>query len=409
MGGLDCQLQDRGGAAHGARVRVPDREPGHASARGAGLAATVWRLSYSAEQHEAMTVRCALALFPVRCFAFAAVVCSRSSESTRTTAPYGAWASPLDGRARHRAGRCASVTSPSTARTSTGRRAGPPRRANVVVRRTRDGRTLDVTPGRLQRALAGARVRRRRDGGAQAATFTSRTSRTSGCTGSRGGGDPTRSHRPAISTRTCAWTRRGRRLLAVREDHRQGDAEPPAAIVAVPRRRSEGERPGVVLVSGADFYSDPIVSPDGGTLAWLQWNHPNMPWDGTELWTAPFKADGTLGPRRKIAGGADESVFQPEWSPDGVLYFVSDRTGWWNLYRLSGGRTRRSAAPPIDRAAASDGGRVRQAAVDLLDGHLRLRRRAPHRRQLRAGRPLEARPSSRPTRCDGSPWRALST
>jgi dipeptidyl aminopeptidase/acylaminoacyl peptidase len=134
------------------------------------------------------------------------------------------------------------------------------------------------------------------------------------------------------------------RLVAVREDHRKGDAEPPAAIVAVDIARADrakgaadGSAAGTVLVSGADFYSDPVVSPDGAALAWLQWNHPNMPWDGTELWTAPIGADGLLGPKTRVAGSADESIFQPEWSPDGVLYFVSDRTGWWNLYRASEG------------------------------------------------------------------------
>jgi dipeptidyl aminopeptidase/acylaminoacyl peptidase len=94
--------------------------------------------------------------------------------------------------------------------------------------------------------------------------------------------------------------------------------------------------PGEVLVAGADFYSDPIVSPDGKYLAWLQWNHPNMPWDGTELWVAVITPDGSIGSREQIAGGIDESIFQPEWSPDGALSFVSDRTGWWNLYRWSG-------------------------------------------------------------------------
>jgi dipeptidyl aminopeptidase/acylaminoacyl peptidase len=91
--------------------------------------------------------------------------------------------------------------------------------------------------------------------------------------------------------------------------------------------------PGPVLVEGADFYSDPIVSPDGKFLAWLQWNHPNMPWDGTELHVAVINPDGSIGSREKVAGGPEESIFQPEWSPDGALYFVSDRTGWWNLYR----------------------------------------------------------------------------
>jgi dipeptidyl aminopeptidase/acylaminoacyl peptidase len=89
-----------------------------------------------------------------------------------------------------------------------------------------------------------------------------------------------------------------------------------------------------VLVSGSDFYGAPRLSPDGRHLAWLAWNHPNMPWDGTELWLGDILADGAVGNRRLVAGGPDESVFQPEWSPDGMLYFVSDRSGWWNLYRL---------------------------------------------------------------------------
>lgn len=108
------------------------------------------------------------------------------------------------------------------------------------------------------------------------------------------------------------------RLIGVREQNNVN------TIAAIPDR---------VLVEGADFYSDPVVSPDGKFLAWLQWHHPNMPWDGTELWVAAFNADGSLGVRERVAGGAAESIFQPEWSPDNALYFVSDRTGWWNLYR----------------------------------------------------------------------------
>ncbi|MEY4095321.1 MAG: hypothetical protein RLZZ53_2520 [Acidobacteriota bacterium] len=111
------------------------------------------------------------------------------------------------------------------------------------------------------------------------------------------------------------------RLIGVRE--RDGDN----AIVSIP---------GEVLVEGADFYSDPIVSPDGRFLAWLEWRHPNMPWDGTELWVALLKSDGSIGAREHVAGGRSESIFQPEWAPDGRLYFVSDRTGWWNLYRWDG-------------------------------------------------------------------------
>ena len=126
---------------------------------------------------------------------------------------------------------------------------------------------------------------------------------------------------------------RRNRIVCVREDHR-GEGEAVNAIVALDLDAG-GE--GDVLVAGSDFYAYPAVSPDGTAMAWLSWNHPNMPWDETELWTADVRADGTLGAAVKVAGARGESVFQPEWSPDGVLYFVSDRTGWWNLYRLRGG------------------------------------------------------------------------
>jgi dipeptidyl aminopeptidase/acylaminoacyl peptidase len=98
-----------------------------------------------------------------------------------------------------------------------------------------------------------------------------------------------------------------------------------------------GSDGGQVIVSGNDFYSSPRLSPDGSRLAWLTWNHPNMPWDGTELWVGELQPDGSLGQSEQVAGSIDESIFQPEWSPDGVLHFVSDRTGWWNLYRWRAG------------------------------------------------------------------------
>jgi dipeptidyl aminopeptidase/acylaminoacyl peptidase len=124
-----------------------------------------------------------------------------------------------------------------------------------------------------------------------------------------------------------------RRLIAVREDHTTDDHEPANTIVAVPLDAEREENGGEVLASGYDFYSSPRVSPDGRFLAWLAWRHPNMPWDGTELWVGEFGDDGTLARTRRVAGGEDESIFQPEWSPAGVLHFVSDRSGWWNLYR----------------------------------------------------------------------------
>jgi dipeptidyl aminopeptidase/acylaminoacyl peptidase len=124
-----------------------------------------------------------------------------------------------------------------------------------------------------------------------------------------------------------------RRLFAVREDHTTGASEAVNSLVALDWN---GEHDAIVVASGNDFYSSPKVSPDGGRLAWLTWNHPNMPWDGTELWVAELDAEGRVRSSRRIAGSRTESIYQPEWSPGGELYFVSDRSDWWNLYRARG-------------------------------------------------------------------------
>ena len=123
------------------------------------------------------------------------------------------------------------------------------------------------------------------------------------------------------------------RLVAVREDHTHAGREPANGLVGIDLESGE-ER---MLASGSDFYSSPRLSPDGRRLAWLAWNHPNMPWDGTEMWVAGLDGDGMPADPEMVAGGPEESVFGPEWSPDGTLYFVSDRNGWWNLYRLRDG------------------------------------------------------------------------
>ena len=129
------------------------------------------------------------------------------------------------------------------------------------------------------------------------------------------------------------FDRRRRRFLAVREDH-TGEGQPVASIVEVPL---DGERAPRVLVEGPDFLAAPRLSPDGSTLAWLEWDHPDMPWDSTRLRIAAVRDDGFLDAPVLAAGGLDESIAQPEWSPDGVLHLVSDRSGWWNLYRLVAG------------------------------------------------------------------------
>jgi dipeptidyl aminopeptidase/acylaminoacyl peptidase len=119
----------------------------------------------------------------------------------------------------------------------------------------------------------------------------------------------------------------GRWVVAVCErPHR--DREHENLIVAVPLDGGEV----IPLVMGHDFYASPRFSPDGRTIAFITWDHPAMPWDGTTLWTVGW--DGaTAGEPRRVAGGPDESVLQPRWSPAGRLTFVSDRSGWWNLFQ----------------------------------------------------------------------------
>ena len=118
-------------------------------------------------------------------------------------------------------------------------------------------------------------------------------------------------------------------LFCVRERH-SADGAVINELVAMP---IDGSAEPHVLTNGYDFYAAPRISPDGRQLAWLAWQNPQMPWDGTELWVAPVTEDATLGQARHVAGSSSESIFQPEWRADGVLYFISDRSNWWNLYR----------------------------------------------------------------------------
>lgn len=130
------------------------------------------------------------------------------------------------------------------------------------------------------------------------------------------------------------------RMICVREDHSQVGREAVNTIASI---ALDGSGEQTVMVSGNDFYSSPRLSSDGKHLTWLAWNHPNMPWDGTELWVADVQVNGSLTNKTLVVGGAEESIFQPEWSPaddsgESELYFVSDRSGWWNLYRWRNGK-----------------------------------------------------------------------
>lgn len=206
---------------------------------------------------------------------------------------------------------------------------------SVVVRCTLDGQITDVTP-----PLFNVRTRVHEYGGG-AFVVTDGTIIFSNFDDQQlYRQDPGAEPRPITPEADLRYAdgvidRRRNRLICVREDHTNDGREAVNALVSLDLAGGNG---GQVLVSGNDFYASPRLSPDGSRLAWLTWHHPNMPWDGTELWVGEFGEDGSLGHAERVAGGVNESIFQPEWSPDGTLYFVSDRTGWWNLYRWRAGQ-----------------------------------------------------------------------
>ena len=206
---------------------------------------------------------------------------------------------------------------------------------NVIVRYSADRRTVDVTP-----APFNARTRVHEYGGGPF-TVSDGTLYFSHFADQRlyrqVGAEAPHPLTPETPLRyaDAIVDRRRQRLICIREDHRPTDREAVNTVVSIDLTTG-GE--GRVLTSGNDFYSSPRLSPDATRLAWLTWNHPNMPWDGTELWAGELSEDGSLGRVEKIAGGETESIFCPQWSPDGALYFVSDRSGWWNLYRWRDGR-----------------------------------------------------------------------
>ncbi len=217
----------------------------------------------------------------------------------------------------------------------------------VIVRRTPDGKISDVTPKGYN-----ARTRVHEYGG-KPYTVENGTMDFSNWSDQRvyrqDAGSAPRPITPLpFWYADFAIDRKRNRMFCVREDHtaRSKDENGKLRAEALPDEVANtlvlldpNENPGGgrSLVSGNDFYSTPRISPDGSRLCWLTWNHPNLPWDGTELWVAYINNDGSLRDARLVAGGKSEPIFQPEWSPDGTLHFISDCTGWWNLYRCRDG------------------------------------------------------------------------
>jgi dipeptidyl aminopeptidase/acylaminoacyl peptidase len=204
----------------------------------------------------------------------------------------------------------------------------------VIVCRSPDGRGTDITPAGFN-----ARTRVHEYGGGDYAVsngtviFSNFTDQRLYV--QRPGSEP-KPLTPAEDIRYADGVidRRRNLFFCVREDH-TGYGEAINTLVSIDVKT---ENPGKILVSANNFYASPRLSPDGSQLTWLTWNHPNMPWDGAELWVGKLNEHESINEAVRVAGGVNESIFQPEWSPDGTLYFVSDRSGWWNIYRWRDGK-----------------------------------------------------------------------
>lgn len=204
----------------------------------------------------------------------------------------------------------------------------------VIVRRSPDGTVVDVTP-----SMFNVRTRVHEYGGG-AFTVEGGTVYFSNFVDQRlyrqdPGGMP-QPITPEADSRYADGVidRRRQRIICVCEDHTKEGHEATNSLAGI---KLDGVGGRQTLVSGNDFYASPRISPDGSHLAWFTWNHPNMPWDSSELWVGDIGATGSIEHARRIAGGVSESICQPKWAPDGILYFISDRTGWWNLYRWKDG------------------------------------------------------------------------
>jgi dipeptidyl aminopeptidase/acylaminoacyl peptidase len=274
-----------------------------------------------------------------------------------TVAPYGAWTSPIpigalvEGAVR--------LSAPEMDGDDLYWIEGRPEDAGrqVVVRRRADGTTTDATP-------IGVNVRTRvhEYGGGAYAVGGGLLVYSNWADGrvyrvGADGDDPVPLTPPGdwrYADLTMDLSRN--RVLAVREDH-TAPGEPVNTIVAMPL---DGSGRVEVVAAGTDFVSSPRPSPDGTHLAWLTWNHPNMPWDGSDLWLARFDGRGRLEDQVHVAGSATEWTTQPAWSPDGVLHYANERSGWLQLYRHEAGGER--LLTPVEAEFATPGWQFGEAS-----------------------------------------------
>ncbi len=258
----------------------------------------------------------------------------------KKTAPYGTWKSPISAEL---------IASSSnyifeTSLDENGEVFWLERRAKeqghyVIMRLGRDRRAIDVIPTRFN-----ARTRVHEYGGgsytvfgnaAYFSNFTDQRLYRQDISDTEIDQPRQITHQSEVFYADLLVDKSRKRIICVREDHTVKGREAKNTIASVDL---EGKSEEQILVSGNDFYSSPKLSPDEKKLAWLTWNHPSMPFFGTELWVGDVLKDGTIGQKQKIAGGFDESISEPTWSPNGIIHFVSDRSGWWNLYRFLDGK-----------------------------------------------------------------------
>lgn len=267
---------------------------------------------------------------------------------TKTIAPYGAWPSPVSVEFMTQAAIGLSALS-ADGEDLYWLEARPSENGRTVLCRRRAGATVDLTPPPFNVA---SRVHEYGGGAYRAkAPFVVFSERADGSVWLIEGDGPPRR---IVTPEGCRYADFEfdlfrRRVLAVREDFRsRPPTDPKAAIVALPLDPAGAE---TILFQGPDFLSSPRLSPEKNRLAFLAWDHPDMPWDGTRLYTAQVTREGTIEAPRLVAGEAREAIVQPEWSNGGALYFSSDRTGWWNLYVLRDG-----AVAPVAPVQAEIGG-----------------------------------------------------
>lgn len=216
---------------------------------------------------------------------------------------------------------------------------------NVIVRRTADGKTSDITPPEYN-----VRSRVHEYGGAAYTVADGRVYFSNVKDNCIYVQDLRSADPEAVRQLTHDSKKRfadltidaqHQRLICVQEEHDAPGLEALNTIVGIDLNAPHQI---AVLVCGCDFYAAPRLNPDGNRLVWLSWNHPNLPWDGTNLYIASL-VNGYPSAPTLIAGGAHEVIFQPQWHSDGTLYFVSDRTGWGNLYHWDGNNPATAVCP----------------------------------------------------------------